>query len=212
MLFKAFPALGPARTLVMFSFGPLILGLYSFFFLGQIFTTNQTLAVICMIICVFVFMLEKKGLSGSWEVKSFGFALLGILLDAGGVILTRESYEYQNELHSFQVNIIRCLGAMTGFILIRPKGYLQFFKQAMRMESREKLLLVGACVLGTFISLSLYLAAVKHAHLGTLTSISITGPVWVSLIECVYYKKLPNFYLLAAFSFFLTGFYFMVNP
>lgn len=57
LLFKAFPTLGPARTLVMFSFGPLILGLYGFFFLNQLFTFNQTLAVICMIICIFIFML-----------------------------------------------------------------------------------------------------------------------------------------------------------
>src|SRR5690606_5140342 len=202
----------PARTLVMFSFVPLILGIYSFFFFNQTFTFNQTLAVICMIICVFVFMLEKKGLSGNWGMKGFSFALLGILLDAGGIILTRESFKYQNELHSFQVNIIRCLGAMTGFILIRPKGYADFFKSTLTLKTREKLLLIGACICGTFISLSLYLTAVKHAHLGTLTSISITGPVWVSIIECIYYKKLPNFYLIAAFIFFLSGFYFMVNP
>jgi len=212
MLFKAFPTLGPGRTLVMFSFGPLLVGLYSFLFLNQIFTFNQTLAVICMIACVFIFMLEKKGLSGSWQLKSFSFAFLGILFDASGVILTRESYEYQADLHSFQVNIIRSLGAITGFILIRPRGYLEFFRSTLSMESKDKLLLVGASIVGTFVSLSLYLAAVKHAHLGTLTSISITGPVWVSLIECIYYKRLPNFYLVSAFVFFLTGFYFMVNP
>lgn len=212
LLFKAFPALGPARTLVMFSFGPLLLGLYGFIFLSQVFTFYQTLAVICMIACIFTFMLEKKGLSGSWEFKSFTFAFLGILLDASGVILTREAFEYQNELHSFQVNIIRCLGAISGFVLIRPKGYLEFFKTSLALEHKEKALLLGACFCGTFLSLSLYLSAVKYAHLGTLTAISITGPIWVSLIECIYYKKLPNFYLIVAFIFFLTGFYFMINP
>lgn len=211
MLFKAFTRLGPARTLVMFSFGPLILGIYGFLFLGQHFTLNQTFAVLCMIICIFIFMLEKRGLSGSWELKSFAIALSGILFDASGVMMTREAYEFQNELHSFQVNTIRCLGAITGFILIRPKGYLEFFKSTVLLEKKDKLLLLASCICGTFISLSLYLAAVKHAHLGTLTAISITGPVWVSLIESIYHKRLPNPYLLVAFIFFILGFYFMIK-
>lgn len=212
LLFKAFSSLGPARTLVMFSFGPLFLGLYGFFFLQQLFTFNQTLAVICMMICIFIFMLEKKGTSGSWELKSFIFAFLGILFDNTGVILTREAYEYQQQLHSFQVNMIRCLGAISGFILLRPRGYLEFFKSTFSLDLKDKTLLIGSCVCGTFLSLSLYLAAVKYAHLGTLTAISITGPVWVSLVECLYHKRLPNFYLLSAFTFFLAGFYFMVGP
>lgn len=211
LLFRAFIRLGPARTLVMFSFGPLILGIYGFLLLGQHFTFNQTLAVICMIFCIFIFMLEKKDVSGSWELKSFLLAFSGILLDAGGVMLTREAFEFQTGLHSFQVNTIRCLGAIAGFVLIRPKGYFELYHSVSKLVTKDKFLLVGCCVSGTFISLSLYLTAVKHAHLGTLTAISITGPVWVSLIECIYNKRLPNLYLLSAFSFFLVGFYFMVK-
>lgn len=211
LLFKAFSRLGPARTLVMFSFGPLFLGLYGFLFLNQSFTWSQTLAVLCMIICVFIFMLEKKDQSGKWEFDSFVFAFLGILLDNSGVILTREAYEFQQELHSFQVNMIRCLGAITGFIVIKPRGYLDFFKTSFALNLKEKALLVSSCVCGTFVSLSLYLAAVKYAHLGTLTAISITGPVWVSLVDCLYHRRLPNVYLVSAFTFFLVGFYFMVN-
>lgn len=211
MLFGAFTKLGPGRTLVMFSFGPLILGLYGFFFLAQTFSFDQTIAVICMIACIFIFMLEKKGTTGSWELKSFIIAFLAILLDNFGVMLTRTAYEAQPLLHSFQVNVIRCLGAISGFVLIRPKGYLEFFQSAFKLEKREKVMLIGASICGTFVSLSLYLSAVKHAHLGTLTAISITGPVWVSIIESIYSRKLPNLYLISAFTFFLAGFYFMVK-
>lgn len=211
LLFRAFTHLGPARTLVMFSFGPLILGIYGFLFLGQHFSFNQTLAVICMISCILVFMLEKKGQSGSWELKSFLLAFTGILLDATGVMLTRQAFEYQEGLHSFQVNSIRCLGAIAGFIIIKPTGYRELYQSVKTLLPKDKLLLIACCVTGTFISLSLYLSAVKYAHMGTLTAISITGPVWVSLIDCIYHKRLPNPYLLTAFSFFLIGFYFMVK-
>ncbi len=209
-LFRAFTTLGPARSLVLYSFQPLMLGLYGYFFLAQMFSLNQTLAVICMVICIFIFMLERNKATGSWDVKSFVWAFLGITLDAIGVMLTREAYELNPVLETFQVNVIRCVGALVGFLMIGPKSYLTVTKDLLALRKREISLLIAASFCGCFLSLTLYLAALKFAHVGTLTAISITGPVWVSLLECLYHRRLPNFFLLGAFAFFLTGFYLMV--
>jgi drug/metabolite transporter (DMT)-like permease len=209
-LFRAFATLGAGRSLVLFSCQPLILGIYGYFILDQIFTLNQTLAVICMIICVFMFMLERNKMTGSWDFKSFIWAFLGICLDALGIMLTRSAYEYAPELETFQVNTIRCIGAVMAFILLSPKSNLQTITELLSLRKREQSLVATASLFGCFVSLSLYLAALKYAHVGTLTAISITGPVWVSLLECVYYRKWPNFILLTAFAFFITGFYLMV--
>lgn len=208
-LFRAFTTLGAGRSLVLYSFDPLIVGLYGFFFLGQVFTANQTLAVICMIICVFIFMFERNKMTGSWDLKSFFWAFLGICLDAFGVMMTRSSYELNPELQTFQVNVIRCLGAIAGFILISPKSYYFVFKDVVKLSKRDLTMLIGSAIAGTFLSLTLYLTALKYAHVGTLTAISITGPVWVAILESVYYKKLPSRYLMMAFCFFATGFYLM---
>lgn len=211
-LFRAFTTLGAGRSLVLYSFQPLMLGIYGYFFLAQTFSMNQTLAVVCMIICIFIFMLERNQATGSWDIKSFFWAFLGITLDAIGVMLTRSAYESDPNLETFQVNVIRCVGALVGFLLISPKSYLNVAKDVIGLKKRDQSLLFGSAITGCFLSLTMYLAALKYAHVGTLTSIAITGPVWVSLLECVYYKRWPNFYLLAAFSFFLTGFYLMVVP
>jgi drug/metabolite transporter (DMT)-like permease len=210
-LFRAFITLGPARSLVLYSFQPLMLGLYGYFFLGQLFSLNQTLAVICMVICVFIFMLERNKLTGSWDLNSFMWAFLGITLDAIGVMMTREAYETIPELETFQVNVIRCLGAVTGFILIGPKSYLKVAIDMWNLRKREISLILGASFCGCFLSLTLYLAALKYAHVGTLTAITITGPVWVSLLESIYNRKLPGLYLMVAFMFFITGFYLMLT-
>jgi hypothetical protein len=209
-LFKAFTTLGPARSLVLYSFQPLMLGIYGYFFLGQFFSLNQTLAVICMIVCIFIFMLERNKTTGSWDPKSFVWAFLGITLDAIGVMMTREAYELNAGLETFQVNVIRCIGALTGFFLISPKSYIIVATDVWNLRKREISLLLGCAICGCFISLTLYLAALKYAHVGTLTAIAITGPVWVSMLECLYHKRLPNRYLIGAFIFFLTGFYLMV--
>lgn len=209
-LFKAFTTLGPARSLVLYSFQPLMLGLYGFFFLNQLFSLNQTLSVICMMVCIFIFMLERNKTTGSWDFRSFVWAFLGITLDAMGVMLTREAYELNSGLETFQVNVIRCAGALFGFFLISPKSYLTVAKDVWGLRKREISLLLGSAICGCFLSLALYLAALKYAHVGTLTAIAITGPVWVSLLECLYHKRLPNIFLLGAFAFFITGFYLMV--
>lgn len=209
-LYRAFITLGPARSLVLYSFQPLMLGLYGYFFLGQLFSLNQTLSVVCMIICIFIFMLERNKMTGTWDFKSFTWAFLGISFDALGMMLTREAYELNPNLETFQVNVIRALGALTGFLIISPKSYFNLAGDLKLLRKRDLSLLIGACLCGGFLSLTLYLAALKHAHVGTLTAIAITGPVWVSLLESIYHKKWPNLYLIMAFSFFLTGFYLMV--
>ena len=209
-LFKAFTTLGAGRTLVMFSFEPLMLGLYGYFFLGQIFTVNQILAVMCMVVCIYIFMLERNRETGSWDFKSFMWAFTGITLDAVGVMMTRSAFEISPGLETFQVNVIRCAGALVGFLIISPKIFLQFPKDIWNFNLRDKFIIIGVSVGGCFISLALYLAALKYAHVGTLTAISITGPVWVAILDSLYYKRWPNRYLVGAFAFFLMGFYLMV--
>jgi drug/metabolite transporter (DMT)-like permease len=210
-LFRAYATLGAGRSLVLFSFQPLMLGLYGYLFLDQFFSVNQTIAVICMIICIYLFMLERNKLTGSWDITSFVWAFVGISLDATGIMLTRTAYEISPGLETFQVNLIRCAGALIGFLLISPASYGKVLRESFALEKRDKVMLVGACLGGCFISLTLWLAALKHAHVGTLTAISITGPVWVSLLECLWQRRWPNPYLAGAFAFFLTGFYLMVS-
>jgi drug/metabolite transporter (DMT)-like permease len=106
--------------------------------------------------------------------------------------------------------VVRCAGALFGFFLISPKSYLIVAKDLRALRKREVSLVLTASIFGCFVALALYLAALKYAHVGTLTAIAITGPVWVSLLESLYHRKWPNIYLLGAFAFFLTGFYLMV--
>lgn len=208
-LFRAYATLGAGRSLVLFSFQPLLLGIYGYFFLAQTFNSSQAIAVACMMACLGVFLLERNKLTGRWDLQSFFWAFAGIVLDAIGVMLTREAFELTANLDAMQVNLVRCAGAMLGYFVIRPTGLLQIARDLVPMRGREKSLLLIACVCGTFVSLALYLTALKYAHVASLTAVAITGPVWVSLLECVWEKKLPNRYLVAAFTFFLVGFYFM---
>jgi drug/metabolite transporter (DMT)-like permease len=208
-LFKAFASLGAARTLVLYSFQPFLLGIYGYLFLAQELNRYQAWAIFCMIGCVVTFLFERKKKQGHWDFTSFMFAFLGIVFDAIGVMLSRQAYETSPALGSFQANATRAIGALIGFFLIRPSSYAALYGDLKKMKPSERNLAIGACLLGTFISLSLYLKALKTAHVATLTAISITAPVWVSLIEHIRDRSWPNRYLWFAFALFLAGFTFM---
>jgi drug/metabolite transporter (DMT)-like permease len=209
-LFKSFVTLGPARTLVLFSFEPILMAIYGFAFLNQTLNTDQAIAIACMIACVITFVFERNKMTGKWDLASFLFAFVGILLDAVGVMCTRQAYELTPQLGSFQANLMRAIGAMIGFFILRPRSYTALVRHLKIMGSHERNLAIGASFIGTFVSLSLYLRALKTAHVATLTAISITLPVWVSCIEHVRDRSWPNRYLWCALILFLGGFAFMI--
>jgi drug/metabolite transporter (DMT)-like permease len=169
----------------------------------------QLAAIVCMIGCVLVFMWERKQTHGKIDLSHFGMAFLGILFDAGGVMMTRQAYEFTPSLGSFQVNATRAFGALLGFFILNPKSFSVIFSEVKLMKPKDQQLLIGASFLGTFVSLYLYLRALKTAHVATLSAICITLPIWVSLIEHTRDKTWPNRYLWTAFAIFLLGFYLM---
>ena len=208
-LFRAFTTLGAARTLVIYSFEPFLVGIYGFLFLSQSLNFYQGLAIACMIACVLTFLLERNRTTGKWDLHSFAYAFLGVVFDASGIMLTRQAFELTPNLGSFEANSIRAIGAIIGFLALRPASYSKLWKDLNTMPVKTRRLALGSCFLGTFISLSLYLQALKTAHVATLTAIAITGPVWVSLIEHIRDRTWPNRYLWIAFLFFLAGFAWM---
>jgi len=208
-LFQAFAHLGATRTLVIYSFQPFLIGLYGFLFLSQGLNVWQVLAIVCMVACVFTFLLERNREVGHWDLKNFFYAFLGIFFDAVGIVLSRQAYEETPLLGSFELNAIRALGAVLIFLMIKPRSLAVIVQDLKQLAPSERQKAIGSSLLGTFISLSFYLRALKTAHVASLTAISITGPIWVSLIEHARERKWPNQYLWIAFGFFLVGFGFM---
>lgn len=210
-LFKAFAEIGPARTLVVFSFQPLLMAAYGSLFLEQTLNRYQAAAIVCMIFCLFLFLAEKKRTLGHWHLLGFASAFLGVLLDSVGVICTREAYELDAALGPFQTNATRAIGAMIGFALLGPKSYVRLAQDLIQMDRKTRTLAIGGSLVGTFLSLSLYLSALKTAHVASLTAITITLPIWAGLFEHLRDRKWPHFYLWMGFVWFCLGFASMIR-
>ena len=132
-------------------------------------------------------------MTGSWAVKGILFAFIGMTLDAIGLTLTRYSFDTDPLLTPNQSNIIRIFGAFFVYAILSLKSRsARFIPGFKSLERKDKVFVTLASTLGTFISLSLYLKAVQLGNLAAISGVSITGPIFSSVFECIHYRKMPS--------------------
>ncbi|MBT3584405.1 MAG: DMT family transporter [Halobacteriovoraceae bacterium] len=205
LLLKSFSEMGPGRTLIIFSFQPLILGAGGYFLFNQTIDTQKFWAILFFICCVVIFSIESFRRDRNWQIKGILMAIGGMTLDATGLLITRYSFDHNPELSSLEGNFYRCIGAIILFLIISKIRPVKIYDNFVKLVYRDKLLVIGGSLLGTFLSLSLYLKALQSAHLASLSGIAITGTIFSAIFEGIIEKRWPSKYLIAAFIFFLIG-------
>jgi drug/metabolite transporter (DMT)-like permease len=210
-LLTAFTKLGAARTLILFGFQPLIVGVGAYYLFGQSIEGERFIAIIFLIGCLFTFSLERFRAEKRWEVAGLAFALIGVALDSCGILLTRSAFEASPGINAIEGNFWRSLGAVAGFAVMSRVRPIPLIKGLTQWPVKTRAIIIAAAFAGTFLSLSLYLTAVRIGHLASLAGIAITGPMFATFLESVVHKKWPSKYLIIALCFFLAGFYFLLR-
>ncbi len=212
-LFGAYVELGAGRTLMLFSFQPLFLGIASHFFFGEVFDLQKLWALLFMAGCMFSFGMENAKQKGCWEWSGIRMALIGIFLDAAGLLMTKHIFQNHPGISPFLVNWIRAVAATIGFILVATV-FKKLFKKKFSLTAPLKKLshkqigiLAMASALGTFFALSMYLRAVQTGNLATVSAVTGTAPLFASFIEILRGKKKWNRYFAAGLGCFLIGFW-----
>lgn len=211
-LLKAMASIGAGRTLMLFGFSPLILGVSSYFLFNQTLDPQKLLAVLCLVGCLWSFALEGFKTKGKWELKGLMFALIGVLMDNAGVLMTRQSFEISPDMSPFQANFVRALATVVGFSAMALIPFFKFkpldFWKAMDRKTTITMGIIS--FLGTCISLGFYLQAIKIGHLATVSAVAVTSPLFATLLEILTKKKKANRYLFAGLLFFISGFLILV--
>lgn len=209
-LLQSFKQIGIGRTMMLFSFQPLVVGLLSYFFLAQTMDWNKTWSILFFILCVFIISIESFKAQGKWHVSGILMALAGLTLDALGILITRSVFDHNLEIHPLTSNFYRTIGALLFFFILnffKPIGPIKHF---LSLNKKEKILAMLAPLLGTYLSLGLFLMAVQTGSLATISGIAITGTIFSTLFECVIQKKYPSKYFYLSFIFFLIGMKFLL--
>jgi drug/metabolite transporter (DMT)-like permease len=209
-LIKAFSLMGPGRTMLIFGFQPLIIGLMSYFAFGQAVDGRKLIAVFFFIACLFIFSLESFRKHGHWNMRASLFALGGVVLDGLGVIITRYAFNANPGIGTTEGNFYRAAGALLLFAVIARVRPFHFLIKLRELGRKSVMWLVVGSVAGTYLSLMFYLTAIRYSGaLAAVAGIGITGTLFSSAFECAYERKLPSAYLLVAFVFFFAGMLFL---
>lgn len=209
-LIKAFALMGPGRTMMLFGFQPVIIGVVSYFAFGQAIDPDKIYAILFFVVCLYIFSLESFRKQGHWNVKASLFALGGVALDGLGVLLTRYAFDNSPGIGTTEGNLYRALGALLLFGAIsrvKPFGFRAGLRQ---LGSGGRLWITVGAVAGTYLSLMFYLSAIRYSGaLAAVSGIAITGTLFAALFECLYERKAPSGYLLTALVFFGAGMAFL---
>lgn len=208
-LLYAFRHFGAGRTLMVFGFQPVLLGVLSFFLFNQAVTTNQILSIFLFIICLLVISHEQFQANKKWEVVGLVAAVAGVFLDGIGVIITRYSFDLDPRLTSMEGNFYRCLGAVVAFLFVKMKYEINFMENNRKLSRKDWVTVIIGSLLGTFVSLGFYLKAVQTGHLASISGIAITGSLFSSIVECIHQKKWPSWHLNLSFGLFMIGVFFL---
>lgn len=205
-LIQAFATLGSARTLIIFSFEPVILGIMAYFLFDQTVTLKQFAAIFILIACVWIISLERARMLGHWDYKGVMWALIGVLFDNVGVAMTRFAFNATGA-HVFSANFIRTLGAVLVLLLYFYWKRKPVYAPLVTLPKRELNIVLLASFAGTYISLFMWLSAVKVGHLATLTALAGLGPIAGSLWEWYLLGKRPSPMLIYCLILMIPGLY-----
>ncbi len=207
-MLRSYARIGPARTMIVYRFQPLYLGAMAYFFLGQTLSPSQLFAVLLLIGCVVVLSHEGKRNHGKWDVAGVGIAFTGMMLDGTGVLISRVGFDLVPGLGTAQANVIRCGGALLGFLAIslwkRPKG-LALRETFIQLGSKYQFMAVFGSIFGTFLGLFLWLKALSMGNVAQISAMGGLAPVIAILIESALSRKWPGGHALVALVLCLCG-------
>jgi drug/metabolite transporter (DMT)-like permease len=206
LMLQSYHRIGPARTMILYRFQPLYLGLLGAAFLGESFSFQQLSAIGLFIACVGVLSHEGRRKTGRWDFQGIVIALCGMLLDGFGILLTRIGFERTPGVGSEIANAVRCLGAMAGFVVIARFVPFQVAKRWGGLSPRLRGVAIWGGVQGTLIGLALWLHAVQVGKLATVSAVGGLAPVVATLLEAALEKRRPSLHAMLALVLSLSGF------
>lgn len=209
-LCEAFARLGSARTLMIFSFAPLFVACWCYLFFRETLNPQKFIAIIFFMACVITISYEKLKAVGHWEIAGLLLAFSGVILDGLANVITSYGFRLSPGDTLFNVCALRAGGAFIAFLLVGPFLKIRLIENFKKLTPSQRRLAVLASFMGTFLSLSLWISAVKRGDLTSLVALSGITPVLASAFEVARGKTRLSKYLVMALIFYIIGFYFLV--
>lgn len=187
-LYESYILIGARISMVFMTMSPLMVGLFSYIFLGEKLTPLQILAMV--ITCTGVLLVVVKPKSKDSESKKLSpkgivFICIAVVFEALGNIFTKMGSQNYDPSSSTQIRMICALGVFTFYLTFKRK-WGNIFKTFL---DKKLLFLITLGTITATAGITFLVAAFNLINTGVASTFSSVSPIIVIPISILVFKE-----------------------
>ena len=189
-LFKAFAVISSRIALLVMTLAPPLTAFIGWIWLGEVMNTKQVIAMFIVILGIGMAIFSRGGEKKEWKIRyslsGLFFAFLGMIGQAGGLVLSKYGMGEYNAFASTQIRIIAGAIGFIIIILILKKTFL--VRKALKDRPGMTGISTGA-FFGPFLGVSFSLMAIKFTETGIAATLMSLSPILLILPSYLIFKQ-----------------------
>jgi len=185
LLFQSYMVIGARTAALIMSLAPMLTAIIGWFFLGEILSMKNIIAIIVSVTGIIIAISNKK-MKLDYPVKGLLLALGGALGQAVGLILSKKGMGKYDPVSATQIRAI--FGLFSFGILITVVGRWRRLTEALTHTSAMKSVSVGA-FFGPFVGVALGLFAIQHTKTGIASTLMALVPIFIIVPSAIMFKE-----------------------
>jgi Predicted membrane protein len=185
LLFQSYMVIGSRTATLVMSLAPMLTGIIGWFFLGEILSPKNILAMAISVGGIIIAISNRK-MKLNYPIKGILLAFGGALGQAVGLVLSKKGMGHYDPVASTQIRAI--FGLVSFGILITILRRWGKTGQAFTHSNAIKSVTVGA-VFGPFIGVALGLFAIQQTKTGIASTLMGLVPIFIIIPSAIMFKE-----------------------
>jgi len=185
LLFQSYMVIGSRTAALIMSLAPMLTAIIGWFFLDEILSPKNIIAVIVSVTGIIIAISNKK-MKLDYPVKGLLLALGGAMGQAVGLILSKKGMGNYDPVAATQIRAI--FGLFSFGILITVVGRWKKLGEAITHKSAMKSVTVGA-FFGPFVGVAMGLFSIQHTKTGIASTLMALVPIFIIVPSAIMFKE-----------------------
>jgi drug/metabolite transporter (DMT)-like permease len=185
LLFQSYMVIGSRTATLMMSLSPMLTAIIGWFFLNEILSPKNILALFISLIGIILAISNRK-MRLNYPIKGILLALGGALGQAVGLILSKKGMGHYDPVSATQIRAI--FGLISFSILLTVINRWKKLAQDFTHVSAMKSVTVGA-IFGPFIGVALGLFAIQETKTGIAAALMGLVPIFIIVPSAIMFKE-----------------------
>ena len=185
LLFQSYMVIGSRTATLVMSLAPMLTGIIGWFFLGEILSPKNILAMVISVGGIIV-AISNRQMKLNYPIKGILLAFGGAMGQAVGLILSKKGMGHYDPVSATQIRAI--FGLFSFGILITVLRRWERLGQAFKHTNAMKSVTVGA-IFGPFVGVALGLFAIQQTKTGIASTLMALVPIFIIVPSAVMFKE-----------------------